>query len=67
MLFRSAVYFVVSHGDEPEQLFFSAEEAFAYGAMYVDGFDEDGLKVASFKLQNEDATITCEDDYTSIF
>jgi hypothetical protein len=66
-----AVYFVVSYGEEPEAIYFSAEEAFAAGYFYVDGFDEEGLKVISYKLTTDtDSTnhiLLCEDDYTTDF
>jgi len=67
-----AVYFVVSEGDEPEKIYFSDEEAFASGAMYIDGFDEEGLKVISYKLQDVQADMgflgtTSEEDYTTEF
>ena len=65
-----AVYFVTSEGDEPMQLFFSAEEAFSSGRLYVDGFDEDGFLVSSFELNNDNRDLdlqTDESDYISIF
>lgn len=42
-------YFVTSNGDEPEQIFFSKQEAFDTESNYVDSFDENGIKVNSYK------------------
>lgn len=60
------IYFVVSATDEPEAIYFSDEDAFASGFEYIDVFDEEGLKIISYKL-NSDASHTCEDDYTTDF
>jgi len=44
-------YFVTSNGDEPLQIFFTlgaAKEASVAGD-YIDSFDEDGIKIDSWK------------------
>jgi hypothetical protein len=62
----SDVYFVASSSDEPEAIYFDEEEAFASGFEFLDVFDEEGIKVLTYKLATENEH-TCEDDYTTKF
>ncbi len=61
-----SIYFVVSMSEEPELIYFSAEEAFESGFTFIDAFNDEGMKTISYKLVN-DAEHTCEEDYTSNF
>ncbi len=60
------VYFVASVDEQPEAVYFSEEDAFTSGFNYIDVFDEEGFKVVSYKLKNDNDQ-TCEDDYTINF
>jgi len=62
-------YYVASDEDGPELIYFSSDEAFASGYTFIDIFDDDGDKLASFKLNIDDDynQDTCEDDYTTNF
>ena len=44
------VYFVGSDGKTPEQVYLDKEEALAANHTYVDSFNKEGLKVASYKV-----------------
>lgn len=46
-------YFVGSNGDEPDLLYFDLEEAQADRHLYIDSFNEKGIKVAVYKLDTE--------------
>lgn len=45
-------YFVASEGDKPEQIFFTDLDAFVSGYKYIDSFDEDGVYVQGYELDN---------------
>lgn len=62
-----SIYFVASSYDQPEVIYFSEEEAFGSGFIFIDAFDDEGTKTISYKLINEDIEHTCEEDYTSNF
>ncbi len=64
-----AVYFVASSEDGPEAIYFTAEDAFDSAFLYIDSFDEDGSKILSYKLENEDDFLqnTTEENYTTRF
>lgn len=59
-------YFVVSMEEQPEAIYFSEEDAFASGFEFIDVFDEEGIKLISYKLVTDNEH-TCEDDYTENF
>ncbi|MBV5347767.1 hypothetical protein JZU46_06100 [bacterium] len=61
------VYYVASHDDGPEIIYFTSEEAFASGYTYIDIFDTDGEKIVTYKLDTDDYTDTSEEDYTTNF
>lgn len=42
-------YFVASHSDEPDKIFFNADDAFNNDYNYIDTFDENGDKIKSYK------------------
>jgi hypothetical protein len=46
-------YFVCSHSEEPEVIYFNKEDAFKTGINYVDSFDEKGKRVASYKYVSD--------------
>lgn len=47
------VYFVLSDGAQPQSVRFSREEAFKQTLYeFVDSFDENGKKIASYELRN---------------
>lgn len=64
-----AAYFVASSEDGPEAIYFSAEEAFESAFLFIDLFDEDGNKLLSYKLEDEDDYMqqTTEENYTTRF
>lgn len=44
-------YFVCSNGDCPESIYFNKDEVLGESeSEYIDSFDEDGIKVSSYKL-----------------
>lgn len=44
-------YFVCSDGDCPSAIYFNKDEVFENSESdYIDSFDEDGVKVSSYKL-----------------
>lgn len=44
-------YFVCSNGDAPESIYFDKNEALEDSySEYIDSFDEDGVKVSSYKM-----------------
>lgn len=46
-------YFVCSDGDCPSAIYFNKDEAFEESPTeYIDSFDEDGVKVTSYKLMS---------------
>ena len=62
-------YYVCSEAETPDIIYFDEDDAFAFGFQYVYVFDEDGEKLISYKL-NEDQNYmgnTCKDDYTTDF
>lgn len=62
-------YYVCSESDTPEIIYFTEDDAFAFGFEYVDVFDEDGEKIISYKLDEERDYVgnTCKEDYTTEF
>lgn len=44
------MYYVVSNGDEPFQIFFTFEEASSTRSKYIDVFDKGGIKIKTYKL-----------------
>jgi hypothetical protein len=64
-----AVYFVASSEDGPEAIYFSSEDAFESAFLFIDSFDEEGTKILSYKLMDEDEFIqtTSEENYTTKF
>ncbi|MFA7287399.1 MAG: hypothetical protein WC055_00820 [Melioribacteraceae bacterium] len=49
-------YFVTSNGDAPESIYFNKDEVFQEDNDYIDSFDEDGVKVSSYKLVGDSYT-----------
>lgn len=64
-----AVYFVASSEDGPEAIYFTPEEAFESAFLYIDSFDEEGSKILSYKLEDEENFMqeTSEESYTTRF
>lgn len=64
-----AAYFVASSEDGPEAIYFSADDAFESAFLYIDAFDEEGYKLISYKLEDEDTYLqqTTEENYTTRF
>ena len=50
------VYFVVSGGDEPQQIFFDLKTAQSTHYQYIDTFDKDGFKVDAWKFEYDEWT-----------
>lgn len=46
-----AKYWVGSSGDYPERLYFEKEKAFQSSHSFIDGFNENGTHVKSYKLE----------------
>jgi hypothetical protein len=46
-------YFVCSHSEEPEVIYFNKEDAFKTGINYVDSFDNNGKRIASYKYVSD--------------
>jgi hypothetical protein len=47
------IYFVCSDSEEPEVIYFTKEDAFKTCINYVDSFDENGKRVASYKYVSD--------------
>ena len=57
-------YFVSSNGDAPERMFFDEKRAFDCGDTYLDAFDENSDKVASWKrVKLDDGSLAWTEDF----
>ena len=47
-------YFVLSNGDAPNKIVFCRDTAFSSNSLYIDGFNEKGEFVGSFRAIDEE-------------
>lgn len=50
---KDGSYFVLSNGDKPEMIVFSADEAFNMNPVYIDVFDIKGIIIESYMFDGE--------------
>lgn len=54
------IYFVASESESPDRIFFTKDEAENSRIQYIDSFDKNGIKVASYKLDDNEEYYTTD-------